>query len=446
MKLTLPSFVKNTSGFKKYFKNTAWLISEKVIRIFSSLLVGVWVIRYLGPSDYGILAYAQSFVALFAVIATLGLDNVVIRELVKNKTTRDKLIGTAFCLKLMGAFGVLAILAVAVNFTSNDRFTNIIVFIIASGTIFQSFNVVDLYFQSKVMSKYVVYVNMITLLITSLVKIALVFIKAPLIAFAWVALFDSFIMAMGFLYIYIKYSKFKIQNLKFKRETATSLLRESWPLLLSGIVVTIYMKIDQIMIKEMMNAEAVGQYAAAVKLSEAWYFIPVAIVSSVFPAIINAKKISEEFYYARLQMLYDLMFWMAIAIALPMTFFSDWVVYLLYGSQYNQAGSVLMIHVWAGVFVFLGVASGKWLLVENLQRYTMINTTIGAIINIIINFILIPKIGVNGAAWATLISYFAAAYLFLFFPKKTRINFYALTKTIIISRFTKKFFNVKKNN
>ena len=183
------------------------------------------------------------------------------------------------------------------------------------------------------------------------------------------------------------------------------------------------MKIDQVMIKEMMNAEAVGQYAAAVRLSEAWYFIPMVIASSLFPAIINAKKQSKELYYARMQKLYDLMVWMAIAIALPMTFLSDWIVALLYGEQYNEAGSVLMIHIWAGIFVFLGVASGKWFLTENLQIFSTINTTIGAIVNILLNYILIKNIGIEGAAWATLISYFIAAYFGLLFFKKTRINF-----------------------
>ena len=433
MKLILPSFLKNTPGFKKYFKNTAWLVSEKLIRIFSTLLVGVWVVRYLGPTNYGILAYAQSFVALFAIIATLGLDSIVIRELVKDKTKRDKLMGTAFWLKLIGAFGVLAILAVAVNFTSNDYFINIMVFIIASGIIFQSFNVIDLYFQSKVMSRYVVYVNMITLLITSLVKIALIFINAPLIAFAWIALFDSFIIAIGFLYIYIKYSKFKIQNLKFKRETATSLLRESWPLLLSGIVITIYMKIDQIMIKEILGNEAVGQYAAAVKLSEAWYFIPTVIVSSIFPAIINAKKKSKKLYYDRLQKLYDLMVWIAFAIAIPMTFLSDWLVNLLYGSEYSQAGSVLVIHIWTAVFVFLGVASSKWFIVENLQLLSFWRSFTGVIVNLILNYILIPKYGIQGAAVSTLFSQAMAAYLFDILNSKTRKMFYMKSKTILLT-------------
>ncbi|WP_331774337.1 flippase [Sulfurospirillum sp. 1612] len=427
----------------KYFKNTSWLFGEKILRMIVGLFVGVWVARYLGPEQFGLFSYAQSFVGLFTAIATLGLDGIVVRELVKDESRRDELIGTAFWLKVMGAFGVLLILAIAVNFTSNDSYTNTLVFIIASATIFQSFNVIDFYFQSKVLSRYVVYANVISLLISSIVKVTLILNEAPLIAFAWVILFDSFVLACGFIYFYIKNnSTFNMWNLTFKKETALSLLKDSWPLILSGIVISIYMKIDQVMIKEMLDNEAVGQYAAAVRISELWYFIPMVIASSLFPAIINAKKQSEELYYSRLQKLYDLMVWMAIAIALPMTFLSDWVVGLLYGEQYNQAGSVLMIHIWAGIFVFLGVASGKWLLTENLQIFSTINTSIGAVVNIVLNYILIKEIGVVGAAWATLISYFVAAYLSLLFWNKTRINFLNLSKSLLFIRI----FNVKKND
>ena len=447
--------LKSHQGFMKYFKNTSWLFGERVLRMVVGLFVGIWVARYLGPEQFGIFSYAQSFVGLFTVIATLGLDGIVVRELVKDENRKDELIGTAFWLKLFGALVVLIVLAVAVYFTSNDSYTNSLVFIVASATIFQSFNVVDMYFQSKVLSKYIVYANVISLFISSIVKIALILNEAPLIAFAWVILFDSFILASGFIYFYLKnrrhseqpnrYSVFDTESSfawKFNKSTAFSLLKDSWPLILSGIVISIYMKIDQVMIKEMMNAEAVGQYAAAVRLSEAWYFIPMVIASSLFPAIINAKKQSEELYYARLQKLYSLMVWLAIAIALPMTFLSDWVVHFLYGEQYNQAGSVLMIHIWAGVFVFLGVASGKWLLSENLQIFSTVNTSIGAIVNIWLNYILIPKIGVSGAAWATLISYFVAAYLCLLFFKKTRINFANLSKSLFFIRI----FNVQKNS
>ena len=133
----------------KYFKNTSWLFAEKILRMVVGLFVGIWVARYLGPEQFGLFSYAQSFVGLFTAFATLGLDGIVVRELVKDKSRRDELIGSAFWLKLIGAFVVLIILAIAIHFTSNDSYTNYLVFIIASATIFQSFNVVDFYFQSK---------------------------------------------------------------------------------------------------------------------------------------------------------------------------------------------------------------------------------------------------------------------------------------------------------
>jgi O-antigen/teichoic acid export membrane protein len=402
----------------KYFKNTSWLFFEKILRMIVGLFVGIWVARYLGPEQFGLFSYAQSFVGLFTAIATLGLDEIVVRELLKDESRRDELIGTAFYLKLIGAIAVLIVLAIAIQFTSNDHYTNILVFIIASATIFQAFNVVDMYFQAKVLSKYVVYANVISLFISSIVKIVLILNDAPLIAFAWATLFDSVVLALGFIYYYIKNnSTFKIQNLKFSKATAVALLKDSWPLILSGIVISIYMKIDQVMIQEMIGSEAVGQYAAATRLSEAWYFIPMVVASSLFPAIINAKKQSEELYYARLQKLYDLMVWMAIAIALPMTFLSDWLINLLYGEQYSQAGTVLMIHIWTGVFVFLGVAFGKFLTTQNWTKKSFYRTLLGAILNIILNFILIPKYGINGAAIATLLGQFIANYVYDIFDR-----------------------------
>lgn len=422
----------------KYFKNTSWLLGEKILRMIVGLFVGIWVARYLGPEQFGLLSYASAFVGLFTAIATLGLDGIIIRELVKDDSRRDILLGTAFRLKLIGAFGVILFLAIAVNFTSNDHFTNLLIFIIASATIFQSVNVIDFYFQSKVLSKYVVYANIITLFISTTIKVILLLNEAPLIAFVWVVLFDSFILSMGLLYFYL-YNHHPLRSWKFEKGVAIALLKDSWPLILSGIVISIYIKIDQVMINEMLDSEAVGQYAAAVRLSEVWYFIPMVIASSLFPAIVNAKKQSETLYYARLQKLYDLMVWIAIAIALPMTFMSDWLVHLLYGKQYNQAGSVLMIHIWAGVFVFLGVASGKWFISENLQILSFWRTFYGMLINVILNIFLIPQHGIQGAAIATLISQIIAAYLFDLFNCKTRSMFFMKTRSLL-------FLNIRRVN
>ena len=427
-------------GFMKYFENTSWLFAEKILRMIVGLFVGVWVARYLGPEQFGLFSYAQSFVGLFVAIAGLGLNGIIVRELVKDESKRDALLGTAFKLKLIGALLALIALAIAVNLSQQDSLTTLLIFIIASATVFQSFNVIDSHFQAKVLSKYIVYANIISLLISSIVKIWLILNDAPLLYFAYSILFDSFILMCGFLYFY-RYKRYFISQWFFDKKLARSLLKDSWPLILSGLVIAVYMKIDQIMIKEMLSVEALGQYAAAVRISEAWYFIPTVIASSLFPAIINAKKQSEALYYARLQKLYDLMVWMAIAIALPMTFLSDWVVNLLYGEQYNQAGSVLIVHIWAGVFVFLGVASGKWFVSENLQIFSTINTTIGAIVNVGLNYILIQRMGIEGAAWATLISYFVAAYLCLVLNNKTRKNFINLTKSLFLIRV----FNVKRS-
>lgn len=424
--------LKNHRGFMKYFKNTSWLFFEKILRMFVGLFVGIWVARYLGPERFGLFSYAQSFVGLFTTIATLGLDSIVVRELVKDESKSNELIGTAFYLKLMGAILTLLVLVIATYFTSNDRYTNLLVFIIASATIFQSFNVIDMYFQSKVLSKYVVFSNIISLFVSSIIKIILILIDAPLVAFAWVVLFDSIVLAMGFIYFFIKHSTYEIKKIKFSKAIAITLLKDSWPLILSGVVISIYMKIDQVMIQEMLGNEAVGQYAAATRLSEIWYFIPTVVASSLFPAIVNAKRQSEELYYDRLQKLFDLVVWMAIAIALPMTFLSDMIVDILYGEQYNQAASVLMIHIWASIFVFLGVVSGNWFINENLQLLAFWRAFYGMIANIFLNLLFIKKYGIQGVAVATLISQIIAAYMFDLFNKNTRNLFLLKIKSLFM--------------
>ena len=439
--------LQKNQGFIKYSKNISWLFFERILRITVGLFVSVWVAKYLGPKQFGFFSYTLSFVGLFAFIATISHNSIVVRELVKNPNHNDEIVSTAFWLRIMGAMlGILITLAVSINLTSNDRFINILILIIASSTIFQSFNVVDDYFQSKVMNKFVVITNVISLFLSSVIKIILILNDAPLIAFVWVVFFDNFILASGFIYFYIKLnSKFKIKNLKFKSKTAILLLKDSWPLMISSAAIMIHIKVDQVIIKEILGLEAVGQYAAAAKVSEAWYFIPSVLTASFFPAIINAKKNNEDLYNSRLQKLYDIMVWIAIAIAIPMIFLSDWLIEILYGYQYSEAGNVLMIHIWAGVFVSLGLASNTWLICENLQKFLIVNTFIATITNIGLNYILIPKFGIVGAAWATIISYFLVGYLCLLIWKKTRINFINLTKSLFfITLFKEKYrWNIK---
>jgi len=426
----------SSQGFKRYFANTSWLMGHRVLSMVVALFVGVYVARYLGPERFGLLSYAASFVGLFTALATLGLDGIMVRELVKTPGRRDELLGTAFWLKAGGAILMWIGIAVAVPFTHNDTQTNILIIIIAFAVIFQAFNVIDFNYQAEVKSRYVVYAQIVSLVISSITKLIFVWLTAPLVWFACVFLLDALVRAVGLTAMYLRNTS-KVWYWKWKWQTAKELLRDSWPLILSGMVISIYMKIDQVMIKEMLGAEQVGFYAAAVRLSEAWYFVPMAITSSVFPAIINAKKQSEELYYQRLQKLYDLMVWLAMAIALPTTFLAPWVIRVLYGKAFLPAAGVLSIYIWAGVFVGLAVTKGKWQVSENLVKYHMYGAVVSSFANIFLNYILIPYMGIKGAAIATLISQFISAYFINLFFSELRNQVYYMHQTLNIMRVFK---------
>ena len=399
--------LKNHAGFIRYFKNASWMMAEQFLRIIAGLFVGVWVARYLGPEQFGLFSYVLAFTAIFSGIAKLGLDGIMVRELVNHPENRDTYLGTTFWLKICGAFIVIGLMAAIVPFTSNDATTNLFIFIIAAGLIFQSFEVVEFYFQSQVLAKIVSICKVIQLALSSMIKIYLVLTEAELIWFVLVTAFDALSLAIS---LFIAYQLRKNSSFykHFDLSIAKQLLKNSWPLIFSAIVVMIYMRIDQIMIKEMLGEYEVGIYSAAVRLSEAFYFIPMLITASLFPAILNAKNQSEELYKQRLQRLYTFMVWLAIAIALPMTFLSDRLILLLFGQAYQEAGPILMIHIWAAIFVFLGVSFDKYLLAENLTKIAFQRTFVGAVSNALLNLCLIPIYGAAGAAIATFLAQFIA--------------------------------------
>lgn len=418
-------------GVRRYAANTTWMFVEKLLRIIAGLLVGIWVARYLGPEQFGIFSYVLAFTAIFAGIAKLGMDGIVVRELVNNPGNHDTYLGTAFWLKFFGAFLVMGVMAVIVPFTSNDTPTNLFIFIIAAGLLFQSFEVVEFYFQSQVLAKNVSICKVIQLALSSMIKIYLVISEAGLIDFVLVTAFDAFSLAVSYAIVY-KLRKKAMFYKKFDIGIAKKILKDSWPLIFSAIVVSIYMRIDQIMIKEMLGEYEVGIYSAAVRLSEAFYFIPMLITASLFPAILNAKKQSEELFKQRLQRLYTFMVWTAIAIALPITFLSDWLILLLYGQPYQAAGQVLMIHVWAAVFVFIGVSFGQYLLVENFTLVAFQRTLLGAVSNVLLNLWLIPLYGMLGAAIATLLAQFVANYGYDMFDRRLHKQLVMKTKALLI--------------
>jgi O-antigen/teichoic acid export membrane protein len=322
-------------------------------------------------------------------------------------------------------------IALVLKYKVEDQQTYWMIALITFGFLFQATNVVDFYFQSQVQSKFAVRAQVIQLILTSLFKIYLVWAKAELVWFAFALMLDQAVVAVLFLLVYhwqIEWFPF----FSFRWIQAKKLMRDAWPLIFAGMVVSVYMKIDQVMLKEMLDTKAVGLYAAAVKLCEAWYFVPGVVAASLFPAIIEARKKSETLYNERVQKLYDLMVWTSVAVALPTTLLADWVILILYGTDFQEAADVLRIYIWGGVFVSLGIASSKWLVAENLQRYLFYITALGAVLNISCNFWLIPIYGIKGAAFATLVAQGTVGFLSLSFFKKTRHNFLLAAKSLSI--------------
>ena len=387
----------------------------------AGLLVGVWVARYLGPAQFGLFSYAMAFAALFSSIAKLGLDNIMVRDLVSHPEQRDAYLGTAFWLKLMGAVLMLGIIGIAMQFTSSDATTKLYIVIIASGMVFQAFEVVDFYFQSQVLSKFVSICKLTQLFVSSLLKLYLIFVGGDLFWFVVVSFVDQVTLALT-LFIAYRYQKISGFFRQFDVSIAKRLIHDSWPQIMTSLVIMIYMRIDQIMIKEMLGEKEVGLYSAAVRLSEVFYFIPMIITNSLFPAVVAAKKVNEQLYFIRTQRLFTVLVWLAIVIAIPITFLNEWMVVLLYGIDYKEAGKALMISIWAGIFVFYGAARGRWLITENMQNYGVICTSVGAITNIVLNLILIKQMGIIGAAIATFVAYGISSIIVPIFFVRDRVS------------------------
>jgi polysaccharide transporter, PST family len=419
-------------GLRRIVVNTGWLFADRILRMGVGLVVGVWVARYLGVERFGLLSYVSAFVALFSTLATLGLPSLVIRTIAQEPEERAAILGTAFWLQLVGGCLTL-LLALGTMFVlrHDDPQMLGLVAILASAAIFQAFDTIDLWFQSQVQSKYPVLAKNIAFLILAIVKVGLIQRQAPLFAFALTTFAEAAIGAIGLIICY-RFQGNSLRAWRWSLPLAKRLLRESWPLILSGFTIMIYMKVDQIMLGQMVGEQAVGIYAAATRISEVWYFIPTAIAASVAPGIYAAKQAADqELYYRRIEQSLQVLSVIAIVIAVPMTFVSGRIVSALFGPEYAAAGPILAIHIWAAWFVFTGIGSSSWFIAEGLIHLAFRRTLVGALINIGLNFVLIPAYGGVGAAIATVIAQAFASFLSNVSHPQSRKIFWIQLRSIV---------------
>jgi O-antigen/teichoic acid export membrane protein len=431
---TLAQTARTHAGFRRYAANTSWMFAEQMLRMVAGLLVGIWVARYLGPEQFGLFSYAVAFAALFGSLAKLGLDGIVVRDLVRNPELRDVYLGTAFWLKMIGAGFMLSTIAVAMHFTTSDDTTKLYIFIIACGSVFQAFEVIDFYFQSKVLSKFVSICRLTQLFISSFLKLYLIYTDAELLSFVLVGVFDQATLAVTLLVVSRKEKI--INSLKcFESRIAIKLLSESWPLVLSGLVLMVQARVDQLFIKNILGNVEVGYYSSALRIVEVFNFVPVILVNSLFPSIINSKDISMDLYLKRLSQLYRLMTVVFLFFAIPIFCFGEKIVNLLYGKEYFAAGILLSYMSIRLFFGFFGVVRSAFLVAEKLSMYNMWTMVFGALLNIILNFLLVPIYHSIGAVLAFCISFILSTFLIDAIYIKAKINFRLMLYSLFLLKF-----------
>ena len=407
---------------KKLIANFSWLTVDRIVRLGINLFIVGWIARYLGKAQYGLFNYAMSLTILVSAIASLGTNNIIIREIVNHPEKKHQILGSAFIMRQIGGFLVVVVSMIVVMLINrDDSLTQLLVFIASLTYMVSSFDVIDLYFQSQLKSKYAVIANNSVFILLSGVRVTLILMKAPLVAFAIAATAEVFMaqIAMAIMYHMTGESIFKW---KWNFGLARELFRDSWPLLLSTISAYLYLRIGQVMLGKMVSYSEVGIYSAAVKISEVWYFVPAMVSITIYPKLIELKKINEELFNRRLMEFFSIMTLISYGAMIPTFFFNRLIIEIIFGPQYVAAGTILSIHIWAGLFFSMGLARSCWCNIENYTRGTFYSTLAGAILNVLLNIPLIPLYGGMGAAAATMIARIVSGYLSTIFMSKKNIH------------------------
>jgi len=417
--ITKLKILSKNQSFMSYLKNSSWMVAEYILRIFSGVLVSIYIARFLGPEQFGILSYALAIVAIFMVFSRLGMDSVLLRDLIKHPDKKQAYLSTAFILMLGASLISLIFLSALVFFFESDDYNKIYIWIIATGLIFQIFLVLDYSFQSQVKAKYSSIAKTLALVTGSLLKIYLVLIQADLVLFAIAFAVDHLLIAI-MLIIFALGQRLHSFTYEFDSKLVKPLLSSAWPMVLSGATTILYMRVDQVMIKNMLDAHQLGLYSAASKVYEGWIIVPYIICMSLMPAIVKLKAINQYQYEVNISRLYAFVFWPGILIAIITTFVDDWVIQIIFGDAFQGSGHVLSILMWTAGFASLGFVSARYLSVENLERKIVYRTTLALLINIFLNWLFLPLYGIEGAAISTLISVFVANYILDFFDTDLR--------------------------
>jgi len=438
--MSLVDYIKNINliGLKKYSVNTTFLLFEKIIRLIAALFVGAYIARYLGPENYGLLGYAQSLILVLMPILAIAHDSIIVKLLVRDTKHENRTIWSSFLLRITGT--VLLVISVntiaAVTHTESQLRMLILAFSLAS--ISEAFYALNSMFYAKVMTRYIFYSTFIALLISSIIKIILVHLQVSIEYFGWVYFLETLVISI-FLIIFSFSRKFTIFPIRISRKTITNIAKSSIPLLLSGFFVALYTQMDKVILNKLTNNEISGNYYAAVAIVGTFYFIPLSIVNSLFPAILTSAKFNRKLFFRQVQSLYDIVIWLSIGTSIFLSLFSPFISRILYGGKYTDTPYLLSIYSFCGIFVSIGLVNSSVLVAEGLQKYILFSTALGAVISLVANVILVPLFGSLASVLVALLSGFVTTMLSMaVFGTTTRQYFFLQIKSLNIIHAVKR--------
>lgn len=407
---------------KHVLKNGAWIIICKCVQMILSLLVTMLTARYLGPGNYGILNYAISITSFVSPIALLGINSVMVQEIISHKDEEGKIVGTSLLMSVISSLlciiGVLLFVSIA---NRGERDTFIVCGLYSIMLIFQSLEMIQYWYQAKLLSKYTSLTMMFAYFVVSGYKILLLIKGASIYSFALSYALDYFITSSVLIFLYQKKGT---QKLRFSKKIGKRIISKSKYYIISTLMVTLFAQQDKVMLKIMIGNEATGIYSAAVTCATMSGFIFVAIIDSVRPLIYENKLINQKKYETSIINLYSIIIYLSILQGIVCTVFAKQIITIIYGNDYAQSIQVLQIIIWYSAFSYIGGIRDVWLLAENKQRYLLIINSCGALGNLVLNYILITVLGINGAAWASLLTQAFTNIGITFFLKPIRRNNY----------------------
>ena len=392
----------------------------RIVQAFLSLLVGTISARYLGPSNYGLINYATSIVAFMVPIVQLGLRHILVQEIINNPEREGKTLGTSLLLSFFASLlGIIGVIVFSLVANRNEMDTIIVCTLTSISLIFQCLEMIQYWFQAKLLSKYVAIVSLFAYIITSSYKIFLLVTQQSV---RWFALSYALDFCVISLLLYVLYRRLGTQKLEVSFSVAKQLLSKSRYYIISGVMVTLFSYTDHVMLTIMHSENENGIYSAAFACASILSFVYAAIIDSVRPAIFEAKKYDQSKFEKNVIRLYSLIFCLGFLQSFVFTFISPYIVSFLYGEQYTSAISVLRILTWYTAFSYTGTVRNIWILAEGKQKVIWKINLFGAALNIIGNAVLIPIIGAEGAAIASVATQFFTNFVISFWFPTLRKN------------------------